>query len=222
MVGPRSSAVNKYLHRKELVILVALATLALVISLFAHFEPRFPGDLRLTLLFQSVHSSFLLRAMEDVTYVAGSWRASLIVFAGGIVVWRWLGRLEGGMVLLAGLVSLINGALKIAVDRPRPTDVVTVFIADAGRSFPSGHAFFAVLVMGMLAYLAFTHLSKRGQRILSLSAFAFLALLIGASRVYLGAHWTSDVIGGYIVGGVFLVGLVWSYRVLKDRLGARS
>ncbi len=192
--------------------------LALVISLFAHFESRFPGDLELTLLFQSIHSRPLLIAMESVSYATGEWRAAVLVIISGIVVWRCLGRLEGSLVPLAALITFINDALKIAINRPRPTpDLVIVYIAEMGNSFPSGHAFFAVVVLGLLAYLVVTHQSRRGLRVLILSVFLILILWIGASRVYLGVHWASDVIGGYIVGSLFLVAETWLYQILKLR-----
>ena len=124
---------------------------------------------------------------------------------------------------LAGLITFINDALKIAINRPRPTpDLVTIYFTETGKSFPSGHAFFAILVLGMLTYLAITHMSKPGLRTMTLSVFLILLLWIGVSRIYLGAHWTSDVIGAYIVGGWFLVALIWLYQILKPRLVARS
>lgn len=223
VMGARRYVVNKNSHRKELSVGVVLAVLALVVSLFAHFESRFPGDLELTLLFQSIHSRPLLMAMESISYATGDWRAAVIVVISGIVVWRYLGRLEGSLVAGAGLITFVNDALKIAVNRPRPTpDLVTVYVAETGKSFPSGHAFFAVLVLGMLAYLAVTQLSKPALRMLALSVFLILALLIGVSRIYLGVHWTSDVVGGYIVGGWFLAAIVWLHQMLKLRLAARS
>jgi len=111
----------------------------------------------------------------------------------------------------------------MAINRPRPTpDLVTIYLPETGKSFPSGHAFFAILVLGMLAYLAITHLSKPSIRLLTLLVFLILIILIGASRIYLGAHWTSDIVGGYMVGGWFLVALIWLYRTLKPRQVARN
>jgi len=213
--------VNKNSHRRKLFVGGSLAILALIISLFAHFESRFPKDLELTLLFQSIDSRPLLTAMEGISYATDGWRAAVLVIVGAIVVWWRLGRLEGSLVPLAGLIAFANDALKMAIDRPRPTsDLVTIYIIETGKSFPSGRAFFAVAILGMLTYLAITHLSKPGLKILTLSISLILILWIGASRVYLGAHWTSDVIGGYIVGGLFLVALIWLYHILKPRLGA--
>ena len=197
-------------------IIGALTFLFLVLSVLAHFEPRFPCDLQTTRLFQSIHSASLLAFMRGVSYVFEGWRTPLIVIAGGVIAWLRLGRLEGGMVILSGIITIINAVFKVAVDRPRPSaDLVTVFAPEADKSFPSGHAFFAMLVLGMFAYLAATNQTRPAFKVLTISVTLFLDLWIGASRIYLGAHWLSDVIGGYVIGSLFLFGQIWLYRKLR-------
>lgn len=200
-----------------------LAVLGLILSVLAHFEPRFPGDLRVTLLFQSVHSQPLLTAMKGVSYVTGDWKAAILVIVSGIIVWRYLGGLEGGMVVFSGLISTINEAFKILINRPRPpAELVDVFVAETGKSFPSGHAFLAVVVLGMIAYLLVAHQTKHYLKMLTASVFIVLILWVGASRIYLGAHWMSDVIGGYVIGSLFLALEIWLYRQLKLRTASKG
>jgi membrane-associated phospholipid phosphatase len=137
---------------------LGLVVLGLTLSGLTHFESRFPGDLNITLLFQSIDSHPLLIAMRGVSYVAGEWRAAIVVVVSAIIIWRCLGLLEGSVVVLSGLIAMINEALKIVIDRPRSTvDLVNVFVVETGTSFPSGHAFFAVVVLGILAYLILAH-----------------------------------------------------------------
>jgi membrane-associated phospholipid phosphatase len=127
--------------------------------------------------------------MEWVSYLTGGWRSAALVLASGIVVWLCLGRLEGGLVLVAGLCSLLDSPIKVVVNRPRPTAaLVQVLATEHGTGFPSGHALFAAVFLGFLAYLAATRLRKRSLRTLSFAGFLMLILLIGASRVYLGVH----------------------------------
>jgi hypothetical protein len=77
--------------------------------------------------------------MEGVSYATGGWRAAVLVIISSIVVWRCLGILEGILVSVAGLATLIDDALKIAINRSRPIpDLVTVYVAETGKSFPSG------------------------------------------------------------------------------------
>jgi membrane-associated phospholipid phosphatase len=213
---------NKDFSRKQLLAIGGLVVLAIAVSICARWEQRFPGDLQLTLLVQSIDGKPLLSLMEWVSYLTSGWRAAVLVVASGIVVWRYLGRLEGGLVLAAGLSSLLDSAIKFAVNRPRPTTaLVQVFAAEHGSGFPSGHALFAAVVLGFLAYLAVTHLRKRSLRTLSLAVLLMVILLIGASRVYLGVHWSSDVLGGYLIGAVFLAALIWLYRMWKRRVDSK-
>ena len=208
---------------KELLSFGGLAALAAVLCICAHWEPRFPGDLRLTLIIQSVDSETLGSIMEWVSHLTGGWRAPVLIIAGSLATWRCLGKLEAVLVLMTGLSSPIYSSLKLVVNRPRPTpDLVRVFQAEPGNSFPSGHAFLAIVFWGLLAYFASTRLQRRSLRVVTLSGLLMIILLIGASRVYLGAHWPSDVLGGYVVGAVLLTALVWLDRKWKPRLESRS
>ncbi len=209
---------NQSFSRKGMLGIGGLAILAAVLCICAHWEPRFPGDLRLTLLVQSIDSEALDTVMRWVSLLGGGWRAPVLIIAGAIVTWRYLGKWKAGLVLMTWLSSPIDSVLKLVVDRPRPTpDLVHVFQTESGSSFPSGHAFLAMVFWGLLAYLALVRLQKRGLRVLVLSVSVVIILCVGASRVYLGAHWPSDVIGGYVVGALFLTGLIWLDGKWKPR-----
>jgi membrane-associated phospholipid phosphatase len=201
---------NRPSIRAEMLVVGGLAILAAVLCICAHWEPRFPGDLRLTLLIQSIDSRALDSIMEWVSFLTGDWRAVVLAVGGSIVIWRCLGKWEAGLVLTTWLISPIHSVVKLMVNRPRPTpDLVRVFRDEPGYSFPSGHAFFAVVFWGFLTYLALTRLRSRSLRVLASSGSTVMILLTGASRVYLGAHWPSDVLGGYILGALFLTGVTW-------------
>jgi undecaprenyl-diphosphatase len=193
-----------------------LAILALVISICARFVLRFPGDLCLTLQLQSFNNHLVLSIMKCISFLFGGWSAALVVVAIGIVVWWRIGRLEAIMIPVGGLITLVNTALKLAINRPRPSaDLVHVLSREQGNGFPSGHAFFAILILGLTAYFIFINLKNRALRMLVLAGLIALILLVGTSRVYLGVHWPSDVIGGYLIGGVFLTALIWFHRTWK-------
>ncbi|HPF24441.1 MAG TPA: phosphatase PAP2 family protein [Hyphomonas sp.] len=104
-------------------------------------------------------------------------------------------------LVFVALPLTVHG-LKILIMRDRPTDIpytgIDVF------SFPSSHAANAALIYGAIAGLTFVTL--RGPfRIVLTGAFLLLPLMIGLSRLYLGAHWLSDVLAGYAIAGLFLV-----------------
>jgi membrane-associated phospholipid phosphatase len=193
-----------------------LAILTLIISIYAHFTPRFPGDLYLTLRLQSFDNHFLLSFMNCVSFIFGGWSSVLVVVIIGILVWWRIGRLEAIIILVGGLITLVNTALKLAINRPRPSaDLVHVLSPEQGNGFPSGHTFFVILILGLTAYFIFINLKNRVLRILVLAGLIALILLTGISRVYLGVHWPSDVIGGYLIGGVFLTALIRFHRSWK-------
>src|SRR3972149_1609667 len=98
-----------------------LAILALIVSIYARFTPRFPGDLYLTLCLQSFDNHFLLSFMDCVSFIFGGWFSVLVVVVIGILVWWRIGRLEAIMIPVGGLLTLVNIPLKLAASRPRPS-----------------------------------------------------------------------------------------------------
>jgi undecaprenyl-diphosphatase len=154
--------------------------------------------------------------MECISFIFGGWPSVLVVVAIGIVVWWRIGKLEALMILVGELITLVNTALKLAINRPRPSaDLVHVLSRGQGSGFPSGHAFFAILILGLTAYFISINLKNRVLWMLVLAGLIALILLIGTSRVCLGVHWPSDVIGGYLIGGIFLIALIWFHRTWK-------
>jgi undecaprenyl-diphosphatase len=102
---------------------------------------------------------------------------------------------------VAGAVGLYN-IVKVAVERPRPPS--TLWIGDySGAAFPSGHATQAVAFYGMLAIVLSAKRSLRVRVIVWMSA-AVITLVVGASRLYLGAHWLTDVLAGYALGAAWI------------------
>lgn len=156
--------------------------------------------------------------MEWVSYIFGSWRAVIIVTIGALVLWRIRGRKEAIFLAAAGIVSFVHVAIKLAIERPRPlAKLVQIFSVETTEGYPSGHAFASILIFGFLLYLIVTLVPQLSLRIISLIFFPLLILLIGASRIFLGVHWTTDVLGGYIIGGFFLTSLIWLYVRVKPR-----
>jgi len=105
--------------------------------------------------------------------------------------------------LFSGIIGL---ALKMLINRPRPTKDIVVLLEDTKyQSFPSGHVLFYTVFFGSLILIILsTNIFTRKVR--TISALACLSMIFfGAiSRVYLGAHWFTDVLGGFILGIMFL------------------
>lgn len=132
-----------------------------------------------------------------------------LLLAGAAVGWRgrrWNGRrwqlLLIGPLLLGG-GQLVRWTLMLAVGRPRPP-VATWATSATGLSFPSGHATTATLGCGLIALIVAPSSASGGRRVAAV-ALALVAVLVGATRVLLGVHWVTDVVGGWALGVALLV-----------------
>jgi membrane-associated phospholipid phosphatase len=129
----------------------------------------------------------------------------LIVVALSVAYWGHL-RHQTLVVVAASLALLAfagNTALKHLYQRNRPDTMFVQHMKIQSYSFPSGHAFGSVVVLGLLASLLVTRLDQPWSSILG-SALALLVILIGVSRVYLGAHFPTDVLAGWLLGSLSL------------------
>lgn len=101
------------------------------------------------------------------------------------------------------LAALLNVALKMLVQRPRPEGFRLA--VESGFSFPSGHSMAAMAFFGLIVWLVWHYEQDRRQRLLLTVAFSAVIVLIGISRIYLGVHYASDVLGGFCAAIIWLV-----------------
>ena len=106
-------------------------------------------------------------------------------------------------VLNLVLVVILNQTLKFVIQRPRP-DVYRLTEV-SGFSFPSGHSMVAMAVFGLLLWYVWRYEKNPRCRVALICLFAFVIAMIGVSRIYLGAHYASDVLGGFCVSMIWLV-----------------
>jgi undecaprenyl-diphosphatase len=140
----------------------------------------------------------LLTNMGEQTFLipAGIVVAALLLFKR-----KWREGALLGAVVLGG--TLLSEALKLLFRRARP-DPYFGFAAPDSYAFPSGHAVSSVCFYGVLVLLLAPKLRWRGARAALWTVAAALAGLVGLSRVYLGVHYPSDVLGGYAVAVVWI------------------
>ncbi|MCH2676561.1 MAG: phosphatase PAP2 family protein [Dehalococcoidia bacterium] len=113
-----------------------------------------------------------------------------------------------GLVFSGLMIVGLGNRLKLLVDRPRP-DYQIIEPFASGLSFPSGHSLLAVILGGVLVYLVGQWVRPILPRRAIQVGLVLVVVGMGASRVYLGVHWPSDVIGSYVLGVLSLVALVW-------------
>ena len=195
-------------------------TLFGVLASFVHIHPIVPLDVAITHAFQQNQDPWLRITMLAISYPGDSLLLPALVFLTTVVFWARGVRLEA--VLVAGLSTvslLLNLLIKIQVGRPRPTaNLVRIVEAATGYSFPSGHVMAYIAYWGLLfSFGVILFEGRHWWRTALLTTSAAFVVLIGPSRVYLGDHWASDVLGAYLIGGVLLGLAVGMYLPLKER-----
>ncbi|MFJ8065697.1 phosphatase PAP2 family protein [Psychrobacillus sp. NPDC096426] len=115
---------------------------------------------------------------------------------------------------------IINQVLKQFFHRMRPD--LHRLIEIGGYSFPSGHAMNALAVYGILSFLLWRHIPSRLWRITLIIISTIMVLMIGTSRIYLGVHYPSDIIGGYFASGFWLAISIYFFRRYKEKRNVRE
>lgn len=214
MIETETSPVRRY---RTLLFRLALwiATFAfLLLAFLVYTTGSFSFDLQVTHALQSIDFPGFAEFMRLVSW--GGYNPQAMVIAGliGLLLysfhWRWEAVVASGTAFFAALSNLL---IKQLIHRPRPaSDLVSVIHNLDSYSFPSGHVMFYTIFFGFLFFLGFTLLKTSWKRNLLLIFLGSLILLVGISRIYLGAHWASDVIGAYLLSFPILAGSIRVYR----------
>jgi undecaprenyl-diphosphatase len=156
--------------------------------------------------FHEERRSWLTRIFIGITRLGDGWFIALVVLAvcGYFLLRRHQLKISLWYLLTVGLgVGPVNQLVKLIFRRPRP-DQALHLIEQGGYSFPSGHAMGSIITYGALIFLMLRLSKKSAHKWVSLLFFTLLIILIGISRVYLGVHYPSDIIGGYSLGAAWL------------------
>jgi membrane-associated phospholipid phosphatase len=206
---------------------ILIAVYALLFVLFGllawwiYYHPVIAIDVTITREFQENQSPWLQNFMVAVSYIGNASLVSLgLIILAVVLLWIVDLRLEAIIVAaLSAVSSVLNWLIKLVVARPRPSSSLVDVIQHAGgNSFPSGHVMAYVAFWGLL--FSFGILLFKGNhwwRTALLIISGLFVVLVGPSRIYLGDHWASDVLGAYIIGGLLLGVSLWIYLILKGR-----
>ncbi|MDX6260054.1 MAG: hypothetical protein QOH84_1742, partial [Kribbellaceae bacterium] len=185
----------------------ALPVLVLGFAARQQFDPLIDVDesaIKAATSFSVRHG--LVSVLEAVQLV--SQPVCVYVVAVGVAIWVWRAKKLKGRALWAGVTMMVGWAIgsgaKLVVQRERP--IVDDSVPHAqGYSFPSGHVLNITLAASVLVFLLWPLLSVTGRRI-GIAVAALVVVVVGLDRVFIGAHFPSDVVAGFILG----VGIVYS------------
>lgn len=195
-------------------LLLLLVILFAIISILAFFYSYFSFDIAISQSVQDINSQIFSKLMWFVSGIGN--QPFMIILVGLIstaLFFRGLRQEAVFASLSAAGSALLGSIIKLIVDRPRPeAGLVHVSVWLSDKSYPSNHVLVFTVFFGFLLYLLIK--KSRKNYIVNLLILVLFLLIssIGISRIYLGAHWPSDVLGGYLLGLVWLAGTIKLYH----------
>ena len=164
---------------------------------------------------------WLTELMSDVSWLGGSLVLTLVTAAAcALLVARRRVRAAAFVALAFIGARVLGSVLKVEFARPRPSFADPVVARAGGYSFPSGHATGSMAVYGALACLILVAPLRPLAKLAGVAAAGVVVTLIGFSRIYLGEHFPSDVIGGWCVALAWIALLVLGGSLLRGRRGS--
>lgn len=163
----------------------------------------------------SIRNPALTEVLKVITYM-GNWQ-TITLLCIVLLLFRKT-RLRYGVPVSAGaiFVTIFNRIIKLIFKRPRPEESLHL-IEEGGYSFTSGHSITSMVVFGLLIYLVRKYVRNRKAANILTAALAVPWIFIGLSRIYMGVHFPSDVLAGWALGAVVLVGII----VIVEKCDAR-
>lgn len=188
-----------------------------VLCYIAHEYTTFHGDITVSHWVQGIDIPLFTLLMKAVSFLGRAVPVSITIalLAAIFLILRRI-REAFFIVILPVIAGLANELTKALVDRPRPSGTIDMSV----NSFPSGHTSYAIVICSCIFLLAPRVLKwPVAVRITQILMVLFIALM-GLSRIFLEAHWPSDVLGGLILGGLILAPGIYIYKsyVEGDRI----
>nr|WP_312875741.1 phosphatase PAP2 family protein [Paenibacillus planticolens] len=166
---------------------------------------------------QGLEHPLLTSIMKFFTFIGGGYPVVVITLIIIFFLYKVLHH-RRELILFVWVVigsALLNETLKLIFHRARP--MIHRIVDANGFSFPSGHSMAAFSLYGVVAFLLWRHIATPlGRGILILVSIAMI-LTIGISRIYLGVHYPSDVIGGFLASGSWLAISIWFYQRYQEK-----
>ena len=194
--------IKKY-YKLIIVFICLILTIEIIYDLFAK-EVMLKDILGYKFISKYLINDTTLPIAKFITNLGGVWfliSLTVISFITCIVLKR---KLIGTFIVLNIMISSgLNQILKHIVQRPRPTEYR--LIDETGYSFPSGHSMVSAAFYGLFIYLIFKNVKNKYIKWISIITLSILIILIGGSRIYLGVHYTSDVLAGFFISISYLI-----------------
>ena len=203
---------NKTKNIIKWILCAITAILAIVITINVKNGKILELDLNIYKFFsENIINDKLTPIVKVITHIGGA----KIVFVLTVLAIILIKGLKNKLFLLTGIVGTagLNVVLKHIIQRERPN--INRLIPEKGYSFPSGHSMMSMAFYGMLIFLIFKYVKNTALKWTLIVILTILLSTIGITRIYLGVHYPSDVIGGFVVSLTYLFILTEIYNKVK-------
>ena len=194
------------INTAKLYLPAGLLIMFILLGIFIYYHPILQLDIDISKLVQAHTNQALDTIMLAISWFGNMPYSAITAITASLLFYVFRYKREALFVLLAMLSGAVSSAVKVIVNRPRPVQpVIRVVLKNMHQSFPSGHVMYYVILFGFIAFLM-RRLVQIPKILRGTIFYLCMTLLISISisRIYLGAHWFTDVVGAYLFGSVCL------------------
>lgn len=198
--------------KKVLIPLGVLSLLFIILTILVCTNTIEPLDNAVSSFIISIRSPELTNTMNIITNISGSY--ALIVFTTLFIILIKKKKYPLAITINLIAVFITSQLAKAIVERDRPLDML---VSAPGYSYPSGHSMVGLAYFSFLSYLVIKYIPNKIVKIILPIVFTITILLVGFSRIYLGVHYLSDVLAGFLLGAIYLIIFINIYPLEEQK-----
>ena len=200
-------------HRKTIVAAIAIIIFILVARRVLTEEITFYDKIAHDIVINNLRCDALTVVMKFFTFLC-SVECLLVICVLAFIFGK--DKKKSSLISINLIINfLLNTAAKYTFQRPRPS-ITEFLISEHGYSFPSGHSMIAMAFYGYIVYMIYKHEEKSTKKYLKIIGLLFIIFMIGLSRIYLGVHYASDVLAGFMLSIAYLMlFIIFSPKILE-------
>ena len=203
----------KNLKKKKILIpLGVLSLLFIILTVLVCTNTIEPLDNAASSFIISIRSPELTNTMNIITNISGSY--ALIVFTTLFIILIKKKKYPLAITINLIAVFITSQLAKAIVERDRPLDML---VSAPGYSYPSGHSMVGLAYFSFLSYLVIKYIPNKIVKIILPIVFTITILLVGFSRIYLGVHYLSDILAGFLLGAIYLIIFINIYPLEEQK-----
>lgn len=199
-------------NKKILIPLGVLSLLFVILTILVCTNTIEPLDNATSSFIISIRSPELTNTMNIITNISGSY--ALIVFTTLFIILIKKKKYPLAITINLIAVFITSQLAKAIVERDRPLDML---VSAPGYSYPSGHSMVGLAYFSFLSYLVIKYIPNKIVKIILPIVFTITILLVGFSRIYLGVHYLSDVLAGFLLGAIYLIIFINIYPLEEQK-----